>query len=153
MRLERESGVDLTLNLRDIRKERGSDDRGNIPCRRANGDPVRGRVLGRDGEAVAAAIVKVGGKVRVVAFLREVEQDDMIARRDGLHSVEGLLIGEVAAAAHDAVLEELGAERVSLEDGTVIAFDGQNIDVLEVVDHGTIDATQVRGKAKFGTVG
>src|SRR5215831_13706412 len=60
-------------------------------------------------DGIRAAVVVHRGALGGVAVLGEVQEHDVLARGDGLDGVGGLLVAEVAAAVHDAALEEVGA--------------------------------------------
>ena len=85
-------------------------------------DPAGRGGLAGNGEGVVASGVHVGDQRRVVALARVVEEHDVLAWRDSADGLEGLVIGEVAAAAHDAVLEKLRPIAGELQLGAVVAL-------------------------------
>ena len=85
-----------------------------------------------------------------VALLAAVEEDDVVgefffaglgAVEDGLDGGEGLVVGEVALAAHDSAFEEPGAGAGFLHEGVVVGFEGEDVEIAEAVEEGGGDAT------------
>jgi len=93
--------------------------------------------------------------MRAVALSAAVEEDDVAgeaagvlgAVEDGADGGEGLVVGEVAGAAHDALLEEPGAGAGLLHVRVVVAFEGEDVHVLEGFDEVRGDAAEVGGVA------
>ena len=103
---------------------------------------------------VAALLVEK----RNVALARAVEEEDVArevvgaaeglgAVEDGLDGGEGLIVGEVAAAAHDALFEEPGAGAVALHVGVVVGFECENVDAAEAGDEFIGDVAEIGGEA------
>lgn len=87
-------------------------------------------------------------EVRVVALLGEVQEDNVVAGGDAADGLGGFLVGEVAAAAHDALLEEVGAVGIDLELRAVVGLDGEDIDPAKVGDEMVGDLAEVGGVAE-----
>ena len=112
---------------------------------------------------------RVGGEEAVeefgaVALAAAMEKDDVAreavraagkagAIEDGLDGGEGLGVGEVAAAAHDALLEVVGAVAVFFHVGVVVGLDGKEVDATEFFDEGMGDVAEVGGETGAVAVG
>lgn len=107
---------------------------------------------GGDGEGVGAAGVFGGGEVGTVALAGEVEEEYVGSGVDVSGGGGGLLIGEVAATAHDAVLEEVGPIGGALELWAVVGFDGEDIDAGEEVEEIVGRGAEIGGEAEGGGV-
>jgi hypothetical protein len=97
-------------------------------------------------------------KVGAVALAAAVEEDDvageavgaagfLCAVEDGLDGGEGLVIAEVATAAHDALLEEPGTVGGAFHFGVVVGFKGENVNAAEAFDEGIGDVSEVGSEA------
>ncbi len=69
------------------------------------------------------------------------------AVEDFLDGGEGLVVGEVSRAAHDAIFEKPGSRGVLLHVVVVIGFEGEYIDAAEAFDEGVGDMAEVGGEA------
>lgn len=104
----------------------------------------------RDGVRLAAvADFGEGGRV---ALAREVEEDDVALWGDEARGLDALAIGEVAAAAGDAVLEEVGAGGLGLHARAVVGLDREGVDAVQVADEFFGGAADVGGEAEGGGV-
>lgn len=95
-------------------------------------------------------------QVGAVALAAAVEEDDVGGEggaglfaevEDFADGGEGLVVGEVAGAVHDALFEEVGAWAGELHLGVVVAFEGEDVDVGEVFDELGGDLAEVGGVA------
>lgn len=96
-----------------------------------------------------AAVADLGERGRV-ALAREVEEDDVLAWGDEARGLDALAIGEVAAAAGDAVFEELGTSGLGLHARAVVGFDRKGVDAVQVADEFFGGAADVGGEAEGG---
>jgi hypothetical protein len=94
-----------------------------------------------------AAVAHFGEGGRV-ALAREVEEDDVLARGDEARSLDALAVGQVAAAAGDAVLEELWTGGLGLHARAVVGFDRKGVDAVQVADEFFGGAADVGGEAE-----
>ena len=73
----------------------------------------------------------------------------LAAVENGFDGGEALGVGEMALAAGDSALEEIGASAGALHVGVVVAFDGQEIDAGEMFDQSFGDGAEIGGVADF----
>ena len=95
--------------------------------------------------------------VPAVALLGEVEKNDRAQRPStcrpicqGPDRLEALLIGEVAASAHDPVDQVRGSTGVSLHPRIVVGLDAQSVNLGKVLQQVCVNGSQVSGPAKRG---
>lgn len=99
-----------------------------------------------------------------VALAAAVEEDDVPrevvgsadfagAVEDGADGGEGLVIGEVPAAAHDALLEKPGARTGKFHVVVVVGFDGEEVDAAEFFDEGVGHMPKIGRESSAGAGG
>ena len=98
----------------------------------AEPDPSSWSVLRRNGQGVVRAGVEGGCKAGIVAFTGQVEQDDVLKRRNGLDRPDALLVTEVTGSPHDPAFECKRPGGSFLHVRTVVGFDREHIDAAEV---------------------
>ncbi len=91
-------------------------------------------------------------EMRAIAFLAAMQEHDVI--RQATRAVEQLAQGcerlevrEVAAAAHDALLQKQGARTLGLHLRIVIALQGDAVEIAEAVEKGARNVTEISGVA------
>ena len=90
--------------------------------------------------------------MRVVAFGRQVQQDNGIGASigaDRLHGRHTLLVGEVAVAACDSVNQKCRTPGRRQEFGAVVGFDGQEICPFGEIQKSVGNAAQIGGQCEF----
>ena len=95
---------------------------------------------------------KIFDGMRVVAFGRQVQQDNRIGASigaDRLHGRHTLLVGEMAVAARDAVNQKCRTPGGGQQVGAVVGFDGKKICPGSEIQKGFGHATQVGGQREF----
>lgn len=110
---------------------------------RVDRDPRCCFVLERDGPRDPFMRVLTRGEVRRVAFLREVQQHEVLTRLHARYGVGAELIAEVPRSSHDAFLEVRGSPRCFLHVGTVVGFNCEGVYIAEVFDESRRDSAAV----------
>lgn len=116
-----------------------------------------------DGCDACIADEEFAHEFRAVALSAAVKQDDVAgetigaagglrAIEDGLNGGEGLLVAEMPAAAHDALLEIPGAIAGAFHFGVVIGFHREEIDAAESFDEHVGHVAEVGGETGAVTV-
>jgi hypothetical protein len=76
-----------------------------------------------------------------------------IGKRDRAHCLDALLVREVPAAAHDAVLQELRPRALELHAAVVVRLDREEVDAAQEVDERVGHAADIGREAEAAGVG
>lgn len=81
---------------------------------------------------------------RLVALLREMQQHQMLTRRDPRHRNRGFFVAQMPRPAHDPPLQKRRTPRLLLHDRTIVRFNRQSINPAQMLDQRAIGMSQIR---------